>query len=100
MKVTEKENKDRELREKDYRRMVSAEQKGYVGVSAKSGIIENNVIITNFQTDEISEKILHRDNLNMAYKKVKSNKGAGGIDKMSVVNVCKGYESERYCRYS
>lgn len=26
------------------------------------------------------ERILHRDNLNRAYKKVKSNKGAGGVD--------------------
>jgi len=84
MKVTEKENKDRELREKDYRRMVSAERKEYVGVSAESGITEKKVIITNFQTDELLEKILQRDNINMAYKKVKSNKGAGGIDKMSV----------------
>lgn len=30
------------------------------------------------------EKILHKDNLNNAYKKVKSNKGAGGVDGMSV----------------
>lgn len=30
------------------------------------------------------ERILARDNLNEAYKKVKSNKGAGGIDGMSV----------------
>ena len=59
MKVTEKENKDRKLREKDYRRMVSAERKEYVGASVKSGITENNAIITNFQTDEIPEKILH-----------------------------------------
>jgi group II intron reverse transcriptase/maturase len=30
------------------------------------------------------EQILHKDNLNKAYKKVKSNKGAGGVDGMSV----------------
>jgi len=30
------------------------------------------------------EKILGKDNMNLAYKKVKSNKGAGGIDKMGV----------------
>ncbi|WKB35814.1 reverse transcriptase domain-containing protein [Terrilactibacillus sp. S3-3] len=29
------------------------------------------------------ERILSRDNLNRAYKKVKKNKGAGGIDKMT-----------------
>ena len=48
------------------------------------GIAENNHIITNFQTDELMERILHRDNLNRAYKRVKSNKGAGGVDGMSV----------------
>lgn len=30
------------------------------------------------------EQILHKDNLNKAYKRVKSNKGAGGVDGMSV----------------
>ena len=30
------------------------------------------------------EKILSNDNLNKAYKKVKSNKGAGGVDGMNV----------------
>ena len=30
------------------------------------------------------EKVLDRDNLNRAYKRVKANKGAGGIDGMTV----------------
>jgi retron-type reverse transcriptase len=30
------------------------------------------------------EKILQADNLNMAYKKVKSNEGTGGVDEMRV----------------
>ena len=29
---------------------------------------------------ELLEKILSRDNMNLAYKKVKANKGAGGVD--------------------
>ena len=33
---------------------------------------------------DLLEKILTRDNLNKAYKRVKSNKGAPGIDGMSV----------------
>ena len=64
--------------------MVSAEQREYAEVSAYQRITENNGIITEFQTDDLLERILHRDNLNNAYKKVKSNKGAGGIDGMSV----------------
>ena len=64
--------------------MVSAEQKEYAEVSAHQRIAENNDIITDFQTDNLMEQILHKDNLNKAYKKVKSNKGAGGVDGMSV----------------
>jgi retron-type reverse transcriptase len=29
---------------------------------------------------ELLEKILSRDNMNLAYKRVKANKGAGGVD--------------------
>jgi group II intron reverse transcriptase/maturase len=39
---------------------------------------------SDFQMHDLLERILHRDNLNNAYKKVKSNKGAGGVDGMSV----------------
>ena len=76
--------KDRQLNIWDYLQMVSAEQKEYAEVSARQRIPENNRIITDFQTDGLMEKILRADNLNNAYKKVKSNKGAGGVDGMSV----------------
>lgn len=76
--------KYRQLHIGDYLQMVSAEQKEYAEVYAHQKISENNVIVTDFQTDNLMEKILHKGNLNMAYKKVKSNKGAGGIDGMSV----------------
>ena len=29
---------------------------------------------------QLLEKILSRDNMNLAYKRVKANKGAGGVD--------------------
>ncbi|HML35622.1 MAG TPA: group II intron reverse transcriptase/maturase [Sporomusa sphaeroides] len=35
-------------------------------------------------TSELLEDILHRDNLNLAYKRVKDNKGSHGIDGMTV----------------
>ncbi|NLJ91291.1 MAG: group II intron reverse transcriptase/maturase [Clostridiales bacterium] len=76
--------KYRQLHIEDYLQMVSAEQKEYAEVYAHQKISENNVIIIDFQTNDLMEKILHKDNLNMAYKKVKSNKGAGGVDGMSV----------------
>lgn len=84
MNVTKNENKDRQLHNEDYLQRISAEQKKYAEVSDHSRIAENNNIITDFQTDELMEQILQSGNLNKAYKRVKSNKGAGGVDGMSV----------------
>ncbi len=64
--------------------MVPTESKEYAEVSACQRITENNRIITDFQADGLLEKILQPVNLNNAYRKVKSNKGAGGVDGMSV----------------
>ncbi|WP_417202984.1 hypothetical protein [Acetoanaerobium sticklandii] len=84
MNVTNDGFKDRQLHNEDYLQRVSAEQKEYAEVSAHQRIAENNDIITDFQTDKLLEQILQSENLNKAYKKVKSNKGAGGVDGMSV----------------
>ncbi|MDF2821893.1 MAG: ltrA [Clostridiales bacterium] len=84
MNVTKDGFKNRQLHNEDYLQMVSAEQKEYAEVFAHQRIAENNRTITDFQTDNLMELILHKDNLNNAYKKVKSNKGAGGVDGMSV----------------
>ena len=84
MNVTKDGCKDRQLHIEDYLQMVSAEQKEYAEVSAHQRITENNDIITDLQTDKLMEKILSNDNLNKAFKKVKSNKGAGGVDGMNV----------------
>lgn len=84
MNVTKNEIKDRQLHIEDYLQMVSSEKKEYAEVSAHLRIAENKDIITYFQTDRLMEKILQSNNLNEAYKKVKSNKGASGVDGMSV----------------
>ena len=84
MNGTKNESKDRQLHKEGYLQRVSAEQKEYAEASAHLKITENNHAITDFQTDELLEKILHRNNLNKAYQRVKSNKGAGGVDGMSV----------------
>ena len=96
MNVTNDRFKDRQLHIEDYLQMVSAEQKEYAEVSKEPKVLccqriaENNHIITDFQKgtvsslDRLLEKILQPTNLNNAYKKVKSNKGAGGVDGMSV----------------
>ena len=84
MNVTKDGFKDRQLHMEDYLQMVSAEQKEYAEVSVYQRITENNDIITDFWTDNLLELILRKENLNKAYKKVKSNKGKGGIDGMQV----------------
>ena len=45
---------------------------------------EKSGIITDYWTDNRLNLILRKDNLNKAYKRVKSNKGAGGTDGMQV----------------
>ena len=59
------------------------EPKGMTGLQTSMGIIENG--LTNFTRpkDGLLEFILSPANLNAAYKKVKSNKGSGGIDGMN-----------------
>ena len=84
MKVTKDENKYRQLQKEGYLQKVSAEQGKYGEAYDSSRITENNITNTNLQTEKLLEKILDRDNMNKAFKKVKSNKGAGGIDGMKV----------------
>ena len=84
MNVTNDRFKYRQLHIEDYLQIVSSEKKGYAEVDDYQMITENNHIIADFQTDNLMDKILHKDNLNKAYKKVKSNKGAGGVDGMNV----------------
>ena len=84
MNVTEGKFKDRQLHNEGQLQMVSAERKEYVAASACQRIAENTNTITDLQTTGLLEEILQRNNLNAAYKKVKSNKGSGGVDGMGV----------------
>ena len=84
MKVTESGFNNRQLHMEDYLQMVSAEQKEYAEVLDHQKIIEKSGVITDYWTDNLLDLILRKDNLNAAYKKVKSNKGSGGIDGMQV----------------
>lgn len=84
MKVTESRYKNRQLHIEDYLQMVSAEQKEYAEVFDYSKITEKSSVITDYWTNNLLELILRKDNLNKAYKRVKRNKGKGGIDGMQV----------------
>lgn len=60
------------------------ESEGYAGVQTFMGIAENNLTEVQFTKEELLERILSPSNLNRAYKKVMSNDGSGGVDKMEV----------------
>jgi group II intron reverse transcriptase/maturase len=62
----------------------SAEHEGYAGVHSSGRITENNITVAEMLKERLLEKIVDRDNMNNAYKKVKSNKGAHGVDGMKV----------------
>ena len=84
MNVTESRFKNRQLHMEDYLQMVSAEQKEHAEVFDYSKITEKSGVITDYWTNNLLDLILRKENLNKAYKQVKSNKGSGGIDGMQV----------------
>ena len=47
-------------------------------------IQENGKEKAHKEMSELLETILSRDNMNLAYKKVCANKGAGGVDEVTV----------------
>ena len=59
----------------------STECEGYAG--AQSAVQPENEE-TAGRNQKLLEAILYRDNLNRAYKRVKANKGAPGVDRMTV----------------
>ena len=87
MNVTEHKTKHRQPCGEGRPQKVSAEQRGYAEACACVRIAENTNIITGLQTTGLLERILQRDNLNRAFKRVKSNKGAAGVDGMCVENL-------------
>lgn len=67
----------------DFATMVPAEQGEYSKeVTSQLPVDENND--TKQETKTLLDKILDRDNLNQAFKQVRTNKGAPGIDGMNV----------------
>lgn len=62
----------------------SAEHEEYAGVYSSGRITENNITDADLSKERMLEEIVDRDNMNKAYKRVKSNKGAHGVDGMKV----------------
>ena len=61
-----------------------AEPEGYAGGQTYMRITENNLTNADKPKYGLLEQILSPANLNQAYKRVRSNRGSGGIDKMEV----------------
>ena len=59
----------------------------YQGVQTFIGITENNLMEVPLERENLLAQILSSSNLNLAYRKVKANKGSYGIDKMSTENL-------------
>lgn len=62
----------------------NAEHEEHAGALTESRITENNITNADRPEDGMLEEILSPRNLNLAYKRVKKNKGAGGVDGMGV----------------
>ena len=60
-----------------------SETEWYGGVQTFMWMCEDNIVEVPFDKEHLFEQILSPANLNRAYKAVVSNKGCGGIDKMS-----------------
>ena len=69
------------LEKQDCPQRDSAEHEGYAGVRRSFNRIWKE---RDSAQPELLERILDKDNLNRAYKRVKANKGAPGIDGMTI----------------
>ena len=74
----------RKLHNEDYLCEVGLEIQDNIEVMSISSASRNGRDDKKRDTNNLMEKILHRDNLNQAYKKVKKNKGSSGVDGMTV----------------
>lgn len=85
MKITgSDEYKHRQLTMWDYLPRDTAEREEQAEVCESRRITETDITNRTKQTEGLLEQILTPENLELAYRQVKRNKGAGGIDGMQV----------------
>ena len=84
MKGKQEYNNGRQLHIEDYLQENKLETEGIVEVPSVLDVSSKRKVDTKTVTNEILEKILSKDNMNLAFKRVKANKGASGIDNMTV----------------
>lgn len=84
MKDTKKYDESRQLHKEDSLRENKVELKGNVEVHSISSMSEEGRNDVNRYGNDLLERVLLRDNMNKAYKRVKANKGSHGIDGLTV----------------
>ena len=84
MKDKQEYDKGRQLHIEDYLQENKLETEDIVEVPSVLVVSQLREVDTKTVTNELLEKILSRDNMNLAFKRVKANKGTSGIDDMTV----------------
>ena len=84
MKATGHGDEGRKLHNEGWPQRIPVEPGTYAGAPDRGKMAENNATNADNQVDGLMEMILNRRNLYEAYKRVKVNKGAGGVDGMQV----------------
>lgn len=84
MKDNQEYENGRQLQIEDYLQENMLETEGNVEVPSVLVVSKLEEVDTKTVTNELLEKILSKDNMNTAFKRVKANKGASGIDDMTV----------------
>ncbi len=84
MNNTKKCDNSRQLHIEGYLQKDRVELEEYVGAPSISLTIEKQQNTENKYTNELFERIIDRNNLNEAFKRVRANKGSHGIDGMKV----------------
>ncbi|MCB2292645.1 group II intron reverse transcriptase/maturase [Clostridium algoriphilum] len=84
MKNTKKCDNSRQLHNEGYLQKDRVELEEYVGAPSISLTVEKRQNAENKYTNGLFERIIDRNNLNQAFKKVRANKGSHGVDGMKV----------------
>jgi RNA-directed DNA polymerase len=84
LKDTKKCVESRQLQKEDCLQEIRVELRGNVGVQSISSTSEKGRNNVNEYASGLLEKILGAGNMNLAYKRVKANKGSHGVDGMTV----------------
>ena len=84
MKGNREYNNGRQLHIEDYLQENKLETEGIVEVPSVLDVSPLEEVNAKTVTNELLEKILSKDNMNLAFKRVKANKGASGVDNMTV----------------